>query len=69
MSILFPFSFCIMLTFFYFIQTRDPTPELTKGAAKAVYDFYDVVTHELLSSDLRLIEQNFFLLWLGEFFI
>ncbi|KAL7099191.1 hypothetical protein ACP275_09G067200 [Erythranthe tilingii] len=32
---------------------RDPTPELAKGAAKAVYDFYDVVTHELLSSDLR----------------
>ncbi|CAA0830180.1 Callose synthase 10 [Striga hermonthica] len=32
---------------------RDPTPELAKGAAKAVYDFYDVVTHELLSRDLR----------------
>ncbi|GER25525.1 3 glucan synthase [Striga asiatica] len=31
---------------------RDPTPELAKGAAKAVYDFYDVVTHELLSRDL-----------------
>ncbi|EPS60923.1 callose synthase 10, partial [Genlisea aurea] len=31
---------------------RDPTPDLAKGAAKAVYDFYDVVTHELLSSDL-----------------
>ncbi|KAL0318851.1 UNVERIFIED_CONTAM: Callose synthase 10 [Sesamum angustifolium] len=36
-----------------FQKTRDPTPELAKGAAKAVYDFYDVVTHELLSSDLR----------------
>ncbi|XP_011072986.1 callose synthase 10 [Sesamum indicum] len=35
------------------LLTRDPTPELAKGAAKAVYDFYDVVTHELLSSDLR----------------
>ncbi|KAL0415758.1 UNVERIFIED_CONTAM: Callose synthase 10 [Sesamum latifolium] len=34
------------------LLTRDPTPELAKGAAKAVYDFYDVVTHELLSSDL-----------------
>ncbi|KAI3454955.1 hypothetical protein Pfo_011618 [Paulownia fortunei] len=35
------------------LLTRDPTPELAKGAAKAVYDFYDVVTHELLSPDLR----------------
>ncbi|PIN24305.1 1,3-beta-glucan synthase/callose synthase catalytic subunit [Handroanthus impetiginosus] len=35
------------------LLTRDPTPELAKGAARAVYDFYDVVTHELLSSDLR----------------
>ncbi|XP_024969515.1 callose synthase 10 isoform X4 [Cynara cardunculus var. scolymus] len=29
------------------------TPELAKGAAKAVYELYEVVTHELLSSDLR----------------
>ncbi|KAL6584462.1 Callose synthase 10 [Orobanche minor] len=35
------------------LLTRDSTPELAKGAAKAVYDFYDVVTHELLSPDLR----------------
>ncbi|KAL3623862.1 Callose synthase 10 [Castilleja foliolosa] len=35
------------------LLTRDPTPELAKGAAKAVFDFYDVVTHELLSPDLR----------------
>lgn len=28
-------------------------PELARGAAKAVYELYDVVTHELLSSDLR----------------
>ncbi|XP_042027925.1 callose synthase 10-like isoform X1 [Salvia splendens] len=35
------------------LLTRNPTPELAKGAAKAVYDFYDVVTHELLSPDLR----------------
>ncbi|KAL6497170.1 Callose synthase 10 [Orobanche gracilis] len=35
------------------LLTRDFTPELAKGAAKAVYDFYDVVTHELLSPDLR----------------
>ncbi|KAH6781938.1 glucan synthase-like 8 [Perilla frutescens var. hirtella] len=35
------------------LLTRNPTPELAKGAAEAVYDFYDVVTHELLSPDLR----------------
>ncbi|GMY15024.1 callose synthase 10 isoform X6 [Fagus crenata] len=28
-------------------------PELARGAAKSVYDLYEVVTHELLSSDLR----------------
>ncbi|KAF7838212.1 callose synthase 10 [Senna tora] len=28
-------------------------PELSKGAAKAVYELYEVVTHDLLSSDLR----------------
>ncbi|XP_017251756.1 callose synthase 10 isoform X2 [Daucus carota subsp. sativus] len=32
---------------------RNETPELAKGAAKAVYDVYEVVTHELLSHDLR----------------
>ncbi|KAE8123986.1 hypothetical protein FH972_018899 [Carpinus fangiana] len=32
---------------------RDGTPERERGAAKAVYDLYEVVTHELLSSDLR----------------
>ncbi|KAJ8752026.1 hypothetical protein K2173_001052 [Erythroxylum novogranatense] len=32
---------------------RDQTPELAKGAAKALYDLYEVVTHDLLSSDLR----------------
>lgn len=32
---------------------RNETPELAKGATKALFDFYDVVTHELLSSDLR----------------
>lgn len=32
---------------------RNETPELSKGAAKAMYDLYDVVTHDLLSSDLR----------------
>lgn len=30
-------------------------PELAKGAAKAVYELYDVVTHDLVSSDLRYI--------------
>lgn len=34
-------------------QMRDGTPERERGAAKAVYELYDVVTHELLSSDLR----------------
>ncbi|GAV80876.1 Glucan_synthase domain-containing protein/FKS1_dom1 domain-containing protein [Cephalotus follicularis] len=32
---------------------RNETAELAKGAAKAVYELYEVVTHELLSSDLR----------------
>ncbi|XP_059441555.1 callose synthase 10 [Corylus avellana] len=32
---------------------RDGTPERERGAAKAVYELYEVVTHELLSSDLR----------------
>ncbi|XP_021762040.1 callose synthase 10-like [Chenopodium quinoa] len=31
---------------------RNETPELARGAAKALYDFYDMVTHELLSPDL-----------------
>lgn len=30
----------------------DETPELAKGAAKAVYELYEVVTHGLLSPDL-----------------
>ncbi|GMH21528.1 hypothetical protein Nepgr_023370 [Nepenthes gracilis] len=29
------------------------TPERAKGAAKALYEFYEVVTHDLLSPDLR----------------
>ncbi|KAM7475705.1 hypothetical protein LguiB_022948 [Lonicera macranthoides] len=32
---------------------RNETPLLAKGAAKAVFDIYEVVTHDLLSSDLR----------------
>ncbi|KMS95415.1 hypothetical protein BVRB_008460 [Beta vulgaris subsp. vulgaris] len=32
---------------------RNETPELAKGAAKALYDFYEVVTHDLLSTELR----------------
>ncbi|CAM8922119.1 unnamed protein product [Rhodiola kirilowii] len=32
---------------------RNETPDLAKGVAKSVYDFYDVVTHDLLSNDLR----------------
>ena len=31
----------------------DETPELAKGAAKAVFELYNVVTHSLLSSELR----------------
>ncbi|KAF5802844.1 putative 1,3-beta-glucan synthase [Helianthus annuus] len=30
----------------------DETPQLAKGAAKAMYELYDVVTHNLLSSEL-----------------
>lgn len=36
-------------------QIRQETDVLAKGAAKAVFDLYDVVTHDLLSSDLRYI--------------
>uniref|UniRef100_A0A1J3EUH6 1,3-beta-glucan synthase n=1 Tax=Noccaea caerulescens TaxID=107243 RepID=A0A1J3EUH6_NOCCA len=32
---------------------RHETPDLAKGAAKAMFDFYEVVTHDLLSHDLR----------------
>ncbi|VVB02402.1 unnamed protein product [Arabis nemorensis] len=32
---------------------RNETTDLAKGAAKAMFDFYEVVTHELLSHDLR----------------
>ncbi|GAB4860529.1 Callose synthase 10 [Ancistrocladus abbreviatus] len=32
---------------------RNETPDLAKGAAKALYEFYEVVTHDLLSTDLR----------------
>ncbi|XP_068634434.1 callose synthase 10 [Aristolochia californica] len=32
---------------------RNETPELARGVAKAVFDLYDVVTHDLLSSNLR----------------
>lgn len=35
------------------LLTRNETPVLARGAAKAVYDLYEVVTHDLLSSDLR----------------
>ncbi|OVA17595.1 Glycosyl transferase [Macleaya cordata] len=35
------------------LLTRNATPELARGAAKAVYDLYEVVTHDLLSPDLR----------------
>ncbi|KAF3620081.1 hypothetical protein FXO38_29686 [Capsicum annuum] len=34
-------------------QIRNETPELSKGAAKAMYDLYEVVSDDLLSSDLR----------------
>jgi len=36
------------------LQIRNETPELARGAAKALLDFYDVVTQDLLSRDLRL---------------
>lgn len=41
---------------FKMCQIRNETPELAKGAAKAVYDLYEVVTHDLLSSDLRYVD-------------
>lgn len=34
-------------------QIRNETDVLAKGAANAVFDLYEVVTHDLLSSDLR----------------
>lgn len=36
----------------YLCQIRND-PALKKGAAKAVYELYDIVTHDLVSSDLR----------------
>ncbi|KAL5750690.1 hypothetical protein ACOSP7_025293 [Xanthoceras sorbifolium] len=35
------------------LLTRNETPDLSKGAAKALFQLYEVVTHDLLSSDLR----------------
>lgn len=35
------------------LLTQKETPGLAKGAANALFDLYDVVTHELLSPDLR----------------
>lgn len=35
------------------LYQRNESPEIARGAAKALYDLYEVVTHELLSSDLR----------------
>eukprot|EP00268_Persea_americana_P030985 TRINITY_DN3005_c1_g1_i2.p1 TRINITY_DN3005_c1_g1~~TRINITY_DN3005_c1_g1_i2.p1 ORF type:complete len:1912 (+),score=293.34 TRINITY_DN3005_c1_g1_i2:360-6095(+) len=35
------------------LLTQNETTELARGAAKAMYDLYEVVTHELLSSSLR----------------
>ncbi|KAJ4962108.1 hypothetical protein NE237_022018 [Protea cynaroides] len=35
------------------LLTQNETSELARGAAKAVYDLYEVVTHDLLSPDLR----------------
>ncbi|XP_048610550.1 callose synthase 10 isoform X2 [Brassica napus] len=32
---------------------RNETPDLAKGAAKAMFDFYEVVTHDLLAENLR----------------
>ncbi|KAG0453842.1 hypothetical protein HPP92_025146 [Vanilla planifolia] len=34
------------------LLTRNETPELARGAAKAVYDLYDVVTHDFLTPTL-----------------
>ena len=36
-----------------FCQIRPETDVLAKGAAKAVFDLYEAVTHDLLSADLR----------------
>lgn len=35
----------------------DETPQLAKGVANAVYELYEVVTHGLLSPDLRYVIQ------------
>ncbi|GFS39842.1 glucan synthase-like 8 [Actinidia rufa] len=35
------------------LLTQNHSPVLAKGAAEAVFDLYEVVTHDLLSSDLR----------------
>lgn len=36
-------------------QLRNEDPGLAKGAAKALFELYEVVTHDLLSSNLRSI--------------
>ncbi|GKD81572.1 hypothetical protein Tco_1348411, partial [Tanacetum coccineum] len=36
------------------VEIIDETPELTKGAAKAAFELYQLVTHGFLSSELRI---------------
>lgn len=42
------------------VQIRNETPELAKGAAKALFDLYEVVSDELLSTDLRFVSFEYF---------
>lgn len=46
-------TFLLQLNSKALCQTRNETPQLARGAAKAVFELYEVVTHDLLSSDLR----------------
>lgn len=48
-------SFCPLTRMNDLCQIRNKTPDLARGAAKAVLDLYEVVTHDLLSSDLRFV--------------
>lgn len=48
------FNFCsLLIKKLYPVQIRDETPGRAVGVSKAVSELYDVITHDLLTSNLR----------------
>lgn len=40
---------------FFYLQKEGETSDLEKGAVKAVQDLYDIVRHDVLSINMRLV--------------